>query len=53
MPPYEQAAYMRGMAHARAAIGDQAFDQTWREGREMRFEDAMKYALGDDAGRPD
>jgi non-specific serine/threonine protein kinase len=53
MPPYEQAAYVRAMAHARATFGDEAFDQAWREGREMRFEDAMKYALGDDAGRPD
>ena len=52
MPPYEKPAYMRAMEHARAALGDEAFDQSWREGREMRFEDAMKYALGDDAGRP-
>ena len=53
MPPYEQAAYMRALAHARAALGDDAFNEAWREGREMRFEDAMNYALGDDAGRPD
>ena len=53
MPPYERAAYMRAMARARAALGDEAFDQAWREGREMRFEDSMKYALGDDAGRSD
>jgi hypothetical protein len=53
MPPYEQAPYIRGIAHARAASGDEAFDQAWREGREMRFEDAMNYALGNDAGRSD
>jgi hypothetical protein len=27
MPPYEQAAYMRGMAHARAALGDDVFNE--------------------------
>jgi len=53
VPSLEQPAYQRAVVVARAAIGDAAFDQAWHEGRELRFEDAMKYALGDDAGRPD
>ena len=44
MPPYEQAAYVRAMAHARAALGGDAFNEAWREGREMTLEDVVKFA---------
>jgi len=50
---HDQADHNRSVSSARAALGDDAFNEAWREGREMRFEDAMKYALGDDAARPD
>ena len=44
MPPYEQAAHVRAMAHARAALGGDAFNEAWREGRQMTLEDVVKFA---------
>jgi non-specific serine/threonine protein kinase len=41
----EQADHQEVVAAARAALGDEAFNQAWREGREMALEDAVKYAL--------
>ena len=37
--------HKRVTAAARAAFGDAAFDQAWREGRAMGLEGAMRYAL--------
>jgi non-specific serine/threonine protein kinase len=33
------------LAHARLALGDDAFDQAWREGSAMELEEAVRYAL--------
>ena len=41
--------YNRAVVAARAALGDDAFDRAWNDGRAMPLEDAVKYALsGDD-----
>ena len=48
----EQTDYKSAVATARAALGDDVFTLTWREGREMALEDAVKYALnGEDTSR--
>jgi non-specific serine/threonine protein kinase len=41
----EQADYQRTVAAARTVLGDDAFDEARREGREMTLEEAVKYAL--------
>jgi hypothetical protein len=33
------------LSAARAALGDDAFDRAWREGRARTLEDAVKYAV--------
>src|SRR6266576_1292401 len=40
----------RVAAAARAALGDDAFDQAWREGSAMTLDDALRYALDEQAG---
>jgi hypothetical protein len=35
----------RGVAEARAALGEAAFEEAWARGREMTFEQAVEYAL--------
>jgi hypothetical protein len=47
MPPHEQAAYVRAVAHARAALGGDAFNEAWREGREMTLEHVVIFAPSD------
>ena len=50
----EQADYQRAVAAARVALGDDAFDDAWYEGRAMPLEDAVKYALsGEDTPHRD
>jgi hypothetical protein len=41
----DHAALKRGSADARAALGDEAFDAAWAEGRAMTLEQAVAYAL--------
>jgi len=36
---------------ARASLGDAAFEQAWAEGRAMTLDDAVRYALDEQAGR--
>ena len=45
IPPHEQREHTRVAAAARAALGDDAFDQAWREGRAMDLEEAVRYAM--------
>ena len=40
-----RAAPKRVVAATRAALGDDAFDQAWREGSAMDLEEAVRYAL--------
>jgi predicted ATPase len=45
-PPMHRSREDRQFAGARAALGDDtAFDLAWKEGRAMKFEDAVRYAL--------
>jgi len=44
---HEECEHKRAAAAARAALGDDAFDQAWREGSAMDLEDAVRYALND------
>jgi predicted ATPase/DNA-binding winged helix-turn-helix (wHTH) protein len=49
----EREEHERVAAAARAALGDAAFEQAWREGGAMELEDAPRYALNDRAaGNP-
>ena len=41
----EEREHKRMAAAARAALGDDAFDQAWREGSAMELEEAVRYAL--------
>ena len=45
IPPHEEREHMRLAAATRAALGDDAFDQAWREGHAMELEEAVRYAL--------
>jgi hypothetical protein len=46
LPPSERPRYNRQLDAARAAIGDNvAFDLAWQEGRAMKLDDALRYAL--------
>src|SRR6266567_15762 len=45
IPPHEEREHMRVAAATRAALGDDAFDQAWREGSAMDLEEAVRYAL--------
>ena len=46
-PPREEHKHKRVTAAARAALGDAAFDRTWRGGGEMSLDEAVRYALSD------
>ena len=46
----EEREHKRLAAAARAALGDAAFDQAWREGSAMDLEEAVRYALGVQTG---
>jgi non-specific serine/threonine protein kinase len=43
----EEREHKRVAAAARAALGDDAFDQAWRGGGDMSLDDAVRYALSD------
>jgi predicted ATPase len=45
IPFHEENEHKRTVAAARAALGDAAFDQAWREGSAMELEEAVRYAL--------
>jgi class 3 adenylate cyclase/tetratricopeptide (TPR) repeat protein len=47
--PVEELIYGQAVSAARAALGDDAFDTTWAEGRAMMLEDAIALALGQEA----
>jgi tetratricopeptide (TPR) repeat protein len=44
-------AYERQLKAVRAILTAEAFDQAWDEGRAMSFDDAVRYALDEQAGR--
>jgi non-specific serine/threonine protein kinase len=44
----ERADYESAIAAARAALGDDAFERAWAEGRAMTLDEAVRYALADD-----
>ena len=49
LPSYDRVNYENALSATRAALGDDAFERAWREGRAMLLEDAVQYALsGDD-----
>ena len=51
MPPANRERYEVQVAAARAAAGDDgAFDDAWKQGRAMRLDEMVKYALALDAG---
>jgi predicted ATPase len=43
--------YERQVQPVRAILTDEAFDQAWEEGRAMSLENAVRYALDEQAGR--
>jgi predicted ATPase/DNA-binding winged helix-turn-helix (wHTH) protein len=45
MSVHEEREHKRVGAAARAALGDDAFDQAWREGSAMELEEAVRYTL--------
>jgi len=51
IPLNEEPDYMRAVAATRVALGDDGFDEAWREGSAMTLDDAVRYALGGLTGR--
>ena len=47
LPVPEEREHKRVVEATRAALGDDAFDQAWREGSAMDLEEAVRYALSD------
>jgi hypothetical protein len=47
---YESIAYERQLKAVRAILMAEAFDQAWDEGRAMSLDDAVRYALDEQAG---
>jgi tetratricopeptide (TPR) repeat protein len=47
IPPHEEREHRRVAAATRAALGDDPFDQAWREGSAMELEEAVRYTLND------
>jgi non-specific serine/threonine protein kinase len=45
IPFNEEAEYKRAVATTRVALGEDAFDQAWRQGSAMELEEAVRYAL--------
>jgi len=43
--------FTAGNGRLRAILITEAFDQAWDEGRAMSFDDAVRYALDEQAGR--
>src|SRR6266542_1302661 len=48
---HEEKAHKRAVEATRAALDDAAFDQAWDAGRAMTLDDAVRYALDEQAGR--
>ena len=48
---HESIAYERQVTPVRAILTAEAFDQAWDEGRAMSLDDAVRYALDEQAGR--
>ena len=48
---HESIAYDRHLKSVRATLTAEAFDQAWDEGRAMFLDDAVRYALDEQAGR--
>jgi hypothetical protein len=48
-PPAERVAYERSVSAARSAIGERAFEAAWAEGKAMELEQAISYALEEEA----
>jgi predicted ATPase/DNA-binding winged helix-turn-helix (wHTH) protein len=51
LPLHDEREHTRVAAATRVALGDDAFDQTWREGSAMELEEAVRYTLGVQTGR--
>jgi predicted ATPase/Tfp pilus assembly protein PilF len=49
LPPFERDEYNRQMAQVRAALGDDTFTAAWAEGGARTWEQAVEFALGDEA----
>ncbi len=47
LPGADRDDYERSVAALRAAMGDEAFEAAWAEGRAMTMEEAVAYALGE------
>jgi predicted ATPase len=47
IPFNEEADYKRAVATTRVALGEDAFDQAWRQGTAMGLQGAVRYALDD------
>jgi hypothetical protein len=45
LPLHDEREHTRVAAATRAALGDDAFDQAWREGSAMELEEAVRYTL--------
>jgi non-specific serine/threonine protein kinase len=45
IPPHEEHEHKRVVEATRAALGDDALDQAWREGSAMELEEAVRYTL--------
>jgi hypothetical protein len=48
--PVDDEVHAAGLAAARAALGDEAFDRLWAEGKAMTLEEAVAYALAEGDG---
>lgn len=48
---HEEREHKRVAAATRAVLGDDAFDQAWREGGAMELEEAVRYAMNGRATR--
>ena len=48
---HESIAYERQVKPVRSILTAEAFDQAWDEGRAMSLDDAVRYALDEQAGR--
>ena len=49
MGPDDRLPYDCGIASARSQLGDETFEQVWQEGRAMSLEQAIAYALEQEA----
>ena len=48
---HQRITYERQVKPVRAILTAKAFDQAWDEGRAMTLDDAVRYALDEQAGR--